>query len=244
MVGAIVLASKACLKTGVGLSVTYVPKCAYEILQTSVPENMVKTDEDFNHITTIPDLENYKAIAIGPGLGQNEETINAVGELLEKITLPLVIDADALNILSLKKEWMDKIPEGTILTPHPKEFERLAGTPKDNYERLELLSSLSKKIKSVIVLKGAHTAIASPDGSIHFNASGNPGMATGGSGDVLTGIITSLVAQGYSSLHAAIIGVYLHGYAGDFAARDESQESLIASDIISWIGKFFHDFNH
>jgi len=244
MVGAVVLATKACLKTGVGLSVAYVPKCAYEILQTAVPENMVKTDEEFNHITSIPELEKYKAIAIGPGLGQAEDTVKAVGELLEKATIPLVIDADALNILSLNKEWMTKIPEGSILTPHPKEFERIAGTSNDNYERLELLSLLSKKIKSVIVLKGAHTAIASPDGSIYFNASGNPGMATGGSGDVLTGIITSLVAQGYSSLHAAILGVYLHGYAGDFAAREESQESLIASDIISWIGKFFHDFSH
>jgi ADP-dependent NAD(P)H-hydrate dehydratase / NAD(P)H-hydrate epimerase len=241
MMGAAVLAAKACLRTGAGLCVSYIPKCGYEIMQTSIPENMVLTDTDPNCITDIPDLNSYNAIAIGPGLGKAETTTSALKKLLERSSLPLVIDADALNILSENKELLDKIPEGSILTPHPKEFERLAGKAVDDYERLEFLKFFSKKIKSYIVLKGAYTAIASPDGKIYFNSTGNPGMATGGSGDVLTGIIVSLLAQGCSSFHSALLGVYLHGYSGDAAAKKLSQPSMIASDIVEGITEFYRN---
>jgi ADP-dependent NAD(P)H-hydrate dehydratase / NAD(P)H-hydrate epimerase len=241
--GAAVLASKACLRAGVGLCVSYVPKCGYEILQTSIPENMVITDKESDTISGIPDLSSYDAIAIGPGLGKSPKAMNALQALLEKTKVPLVIDADALNLLSENKELLKKIPAGSILTPHPKEFERLAGKSADDYIKLEMLRSFAMYIKSCVVLKGAHTAVCTPEGKIYFNSTGNPGMATGGSGDVLTGIITSLLAQGYSSEHAAILGVYLHGYAGDVAAMAFSEQAMMASDILDGIGEFFKQLN-
>lgn len=242
MMGAAVLASKACLRTGVGLCVSYVPECGYEIMQTSLPENMVITDKERIFFTGVPDLSSYTAIAVGPGIGKAQETAGALKMLLEKTTTPLIIDADALNLLSENKALLQLIPQGSILTPHPKEFERLAGKAGNDYERLELLRNFSRQIRSVVVLKGAHTAIAVPEGKIFFNSTGNAGMATGGSGDVLTGIITSFLAQGYAPADAAVLGVYLHGFAGDVAALAAGEPSMIASDIIDAIGEFFKEF--
>jgi NAD(P)H-hydrate epimerase len=243
MTGAMVLAARASLRTGAGLSFTYVPKGAYEILQSSVPENIVLTDPENSFISEIPDLANYNAIGIGPGLGRQKETAAALKKLLRQSTTPLVIDADALNIISANRDLIEMIPEGSILTPHPKEFERLAGSSSDDFERLDLLKKFAGKINSTVILKGAHTAVAAPDGKIYFNSTGNPGMATGGSGDVLTGIITSLLGQGYDSYEAALTGVFMHGYAGDVAAKEKSEPSLLPSDIVEAIPGFYKYFH-
>jgi hydroxyethylthiazole kinase-like uncharacterized protein yjeF len=156
----------------------------------------------------------------------------------------MIIDADALNILSLNKKWLSLLPFGTVLTPHPKEFERLAGKANDGFARLNLQIRFSKEHKCIVVLKGANTSITTPEGKVFFNSTGNPGMATGGSGDVLTGLILSLLAQGYTSENAAVLGVYLHGLAGDIAASESCFESIIASDIINSIGKAFNRIRH
>ncbi|MEA3316386.1 MAG: NAD(P)H-hydrate dehydratase, partial [Bacteroidota bacterium] len=155
---------------------------------------------------------------------------------------PIVIDADAINILAENKDSISKIPENSILTPHPKEFERIAGPTKDNYSRNELQIKFAVENKVFVVLKGAYTSIACPDGKVYYNSTGNPGMATAGSGDVLTGVILSLLGQGYSSKDAAIMGVYIHGLAGDIASEINGCESVIASDIIDNIGKAFKKF--
>jgi len=195
-------------------------------------------DVQENFLSTDVKLDPYTSIGIGPGIGQSKETIKAFENMLKQ-GRPLVIDADALNILSMHPEFMRLIPSGSILTPHPKEFERMVGTWQNDFERLDKQRKFSTEAKSVIVLKGAHTSIATPDGRVYFNSTGNPGMATGGSGDVLTGILTGLLAQGYSAIDASIIGVYLHGLSGDMAAREMGQHSLIASDLIDFLPAAF-----
>ncbi len=231
--GASVLASKACLRSGVGLLSCHIPKSGYEILQTAVPEAMVFTDCNSSCSTKIEtDCLNYDSIGIGPGIGIAAETKTALNELLRTYTKPIVLDADALNILATDKKLLTSLPPLSILTPHPKEFERLFGETKNDFERIELASQKAMELNCVIILKGHHTLIATADGKKYFNSTGNAGMATAGSGDVLTGILTGLLAQGYSSTEAAILGVYLHGLAGDYAADKFSQEALIASDII------------
>jgi len=231
-IGAAVLASRAALRAGVGLLTTYVPRCGYDILQTAVPEAMAQPASHETMLTDCPpNLETYNALGIGPGLGQAKETATALGQILEKFGKPAVIDADALNILATNSALLHLVPQGSILTPHPKEFERLVGKWANDFERLEKQRQLSTKLKSVIVLKGANTSIATPDGKVFFNSTGNPGMATGGTGDVLTGILTGLLAQRYSSEDAAVLGVFLHGLAGDNAAYDKGMHGLIASDL-------------
>jgi len=232
--GASVLASKACHRTGVGLLTTHVPQKAVNVLQTSTPETMISIDSNKFIISQLPDITKYNAIGVGPGIGKDESTAIIIKKLLKTAKTPLVLDADALNIISAKK-WHDLIPENSILTPHPKEFERLFGKTENSIQRLNFLKENAVKYKLVIILKGAHTAIATPDGQIYFNNTGNPGMATAGSGDVLTGIITALLAQKYSSKEAAILGVWLHGKAGDLAAEDLTEECVIASDIINYL---------
>jgi ADP-dependent NAD(P)H-hydrate dehydratase / NAD(P)H-hydrate epimerase len=231
-VGAAVLASRAVLRAGAGLLTVHVPTCGYVVLQSTVPEAMVIQDVSADYITGVASPEKYSAIGVGPGLGQTPATITALGRLLRQYRKPMVIDADALNILGANPELLETVPEGSILTPHPKEFERIVGPWNNDFERLEFQKRLAERLKSVIVLKGAHTSIATPDKIVYFNATGNPGMATGGTGDVLTGLLTGLLAQSYNATDAAMIGVYLHGLAGDIAARDLGQESLIASDLI------------
>ena len=235
--GAAVLAARACLRSGVGLLTVHVPKCGYVVLQTSVPEAMAETGADENMFTQTPDIQKYSAVGIGPGLGTAPETALALEQLIRLAEMPLVLDADALNLLAQHPEWWALLPENSILTPHPKEFERLFGNTSNDVERNDLQRAKAQEHRVFIVLKGAHTAIAAPDGTCLFNSTGNPGMATGGTGDVLTGILTGLLAQGYSSLHACMLGVYLHGLAGDRAAEIMSQEALTAGDVVECIGK-------
>jgi len=242
--GAAVLASRACLRTGIGLITAHVHRKGYDILQNSVPEAMISLDESDIIFTGIPDIDQYNAIGIGPAIGLKDSTQKAFRELLKTINIPLVIDADGINILGENKEWLKQLPKNTILTPHPKEFERIAGKTSDGYNQIQRLVELSVKYQIFIVLKGAHTTIALPDGSCYFNTTGNPGMATAGSGDVLTGIILSLLGQGYNPGDAAVTGVYLHGLAGDSAAVETGEESLIANDIIDYLGTAFNELKN
>ena len=242
MVGAATLAAKACMRSGVGLTTAYVPSCAYAIMQISCPEVIVKTPSPFgddqqpSFISYFPeDISSYSAIGIGPGLGKNKETAGALKKFIKQYHNPLVLDADALNILADEKETLNFIPENSILTPHFGEFTRLTEIAKNDYHRLELLKAFCKKYSVIVVLKGPHTAVCLANGEVFFNTTGNAGMATAGSGDVLTGIITALLAKGYEPKYAAILGVYKHGLSGDKAADQIGQEALIASDIIAQI---------
>lgn len=200
-------------------------------MQTSVPEAMVFTMGD-RHLNDTLELKNYTVVGVGPGIGVTQETTFMLKELITRSSVPMVLDADALNILSKNKEYLKLLPEGSILTPHPKEFERLVGKCADSLERIEKQISLSSRYNCIVVYKDAYTTISSPSGNVYFNTTGNPGMATGGSGDVLTGIITGLIAQGYNALEAALIGVYAHGRSGDSALKVKDQMTLIASDLI------------
>lgn len=237
--GAALLAAKACLRSGAGLLTAHVPQRAENIFQTAFPEAMLSIDLHSNHFSNVPELSPYNAIAVGPGLGQHLDTANVVARLLQTAGKPLVIDADALNILAGNHELFAQIPPQSILTPHPKEFDRLVGASASAFERLEKATVFAKKQQVTVVLKGAYSAICTPEGRVYFNNSGNPGMATAGSGDVLTGILLGLLARGYEPTTAAVIGVYMHGLAGDLAATRLSEESLIAGDIIDMLGKAF-----
>ncbi len=246
MVGAAVLSVRACLRAGVGLVTAHVPERENPIMQISVPEALVSSDIRPEIISQIPDLIPYSAVAFGPGTGKKAETQRALLALLNMmnsgnsgVPTRLVLDADALNILSENKDWMNLLPANSIITPHPGEFDRLAGRSETGYQRYLKQTEMARKYAVFVVLKGAHTSVAAPDGSCFFNTTGNPGMATGGSGDVLTGIIVSLSAQGLSPSQAACAGVWLHGTAGDAAAIKSGQQALIASDIVRNIGKAF-----
>jgi ADP-dependent NAD(P)H-hydrate dehydratase / NAD(P)H-hydrate epimerase len=239
--GAAVLCAQACLRSGVGLLSVHAPSCGNVILQTVVPEAMLQLSESekiiSGRIKSGPDMNSeYSAIGIGPGIGTEKETMQSLKLLLNEYAGPLVLDADAINILSENKTWLAFLPKGTILTPHPGEFDRLAGKHTSGFERMKSQRELAIKNGIYIVLKGAHTSIACPDGTVFFNSSGNPGMATGGSGDVLTGMLTGLRAQGYHPQAACILGVYLHGLAGDIAASVQSENGMIAGDIVEQLG--------
>jgi hydroxyethylthiazole kinase-like uncharacterized protein yjeF len=237
--GAAILSSKAVLRAGVGLLTVHIPTCGYAIVQTALPEAMVSVDREERVFANSFDTIKYSTIGVGPGLGQDTKTLEALTKLLKEFKKPVVIDADALNMLAVHPESQSAIPENSLLTPHPKEFERLTGKWSNDFERLVLQRNLAAKLKSVIILKGAYTSIALPDGTTYFNSTGNPGMATGGSGDVLTGILTGLLAQGYSSKDAALIGVYLHGLSGDVAAQEKGMHSLIAMDLVDFLPQAF-----
>jgi NAD(P)H-hydrate epimerase len=240
--GTAILASLAALRAGAGLLTVHVPACGYVVMQTAVPEAMISVDSHEQVFAGEFDLGKYSVMGIGPGIGVAKETVKAFGKVLQDFRKPMVIDADAINILAENKEFLHLIPEGSILTPHPKEFQRLVGNWNNDFERLEMQKQLAAQLKSVVVLKGAHSSIASPDGRIFFNSTGNPGMATGGSGDVLTGILAGLLAQHYDSLQAAKLGVYLHGLAGDLAIPETGINSMIASDIIDFLPAAFLRF--
>jgi NAD(P)H-hydrate epimerase len=201
---------------------------------------MTEPDTDPDRWTGLPQLDNYDAIGIGPGIGTGQKTGEALLATLAAYGKPMVLDADALNLIAMNPGFMESVPKKSILTPHPGEYKRLFGDDPDDYSRMERLKQLARQHGLIIVLKGAHTIVAGPDGSVWFNTTGNPGMATGGSGDVLTGILTSLLAQGYDPFDAARAGVYLHGLAGDIAAGESGMEALIASDIIASLGKSFN----
>lgn len=239
-IGAITLSAQAALRAGVGLLTVQAPEVGYSILQVAVPEAMVLPDDQSLSISGFPeDFNTYQCIGIGPGLGQAEETRLALEQLFRHALPPLVLDADALNILATDRQLLRNLPAGSILTPHPKEFERLTGPADDDFHRLELLRNFCQEHACYVVLKGYHTCIGTPSGDYYFNTTGNPGMATGGSGDVLTGILTALRAQGYSPLETCQLGVYLHGLAGDLAAEKLSEHALIASDITRFLGAAF-----
>lgn len=237
-IGAVCLSSKAALKAGCGLVTAYIPKCGYQIVQIAIPEVMVLTDVKKKCISNINFDLQPDAIGIGPGIGQDEVTQKAFLKFLKTNETPLVIDADGLNILSQNKSWFLLLQPGTILTPHPKELERLIGKWTSEEEKFEKTISFSLQYNVIIVMKGATTHIIDGE-TIYKNTTGNPALATAGSGDVLTGIITSFLAQGYESVQAAILGVYLHGLTADLAAPKIGFQSFIASDIIGNLGGAF-----
>lgn len=237
-IGAMVLSSKACLKTGCGLVTVFIPQCGYEVLQTANPEVMVLTDVQEKYISKIEFDFTPQAIGIGPGIGLQPETQNAFHEFLINDKTPLVIDADALNILSQNKEWISQLPDKTILTPHPKELERLIGKWNSNTEKIEKTIAFSKLHHLIVVMKGAPTFIIDGE-TVYENTTGNAALATAGTGDVLTGMITSLLAQSYKPIDAAVLGVYLHGLTADIALPETGYQSFIASDVIATIGKAY-----
>ncbi|CAN5212040.1 bifunctional ADP-dependent NAD(P)H-hydrate dehydratase/NAD(P)H-hydrate epimerase [soil metagenome] len=238
MMGAAVLSAKACLRSGIGKLTCFIPSEGYNILQTNAPEAMCKTFGK-KYIRNIHDFKHFDAIGIGPGIGEHISHKELFKKLFNEFGKPLVIDADGLNALSKDPSLYKAIPRDSILTPHPKEFERLFGRTKDNFEQLDLALSKAKELQIYIVLKGHYTFIATPDDIGYFNSTGNSGMATAGSGDVLTGIITGLLGQGYSSLESCLLGVYIHGLAGDMAANHLSKEAMIAGDLVEFLGKAF-----
>lgn len=242
--GATVLCAKACMKTGAGLVTAHIPGCGYQVMQTTIPEVMVNTDFGERFLTGLPDIKHYSAIGIGPGIEKHIDTYEVISQLVSRYNKPIVIDADAINIMATEKSFLKMLPEGSILTPHPGEFKRLTGFWNDDFEKLEQQIALSEEYKVFIVLKGANTSISTPEGKIYFNSTGNPGMATGGSGDVLTGMITSFLGQGYVPREAAILGVYLHGLAGDIGSLNIGEESLMASDIINYIPQAFQELKN
>ncbi|MET3538086.1 bifunctional ADP-dependent NAD(P)H-hydrate dehydratase/NAD(P)H-hydrate epimerase [Chryseobacterium limigenitum] len=240
-VGAAVLATKSALRTGAGLTFTLAPKCGYEILQTSCPEAMFIQGGE-NYIDQF-DIDETSVCGIGPGLGTDSETEKSLLEFLKQHPKPLLLDADALNIISKDQKNLQLIPKKSIITPHPKEFERLFGVTKNSFERIELARKKANELQIYIVLKDHHTQIITPEGNVFYNITGNSGLAKGGSGDILTGVITSFLAQGYSEENAAVFGVWFHGKAAECAAEKYSKESMLPTDAINEFGNVFEELN-
>ena len=238
MMGAAILSTRACLRSGVGKLTAYIPECGYEILQTVVPEAMCIVTGD-GYIVSAEKIEKFDAVGIGPGIGLYATHAALLRAVFLKFNKPVLIDADALNTIAQDKTLLPLIPPNSIITPHPKEFERLFGKTANDVERLQLALQKSKEYSLFIVLKGHYSFISTPGGKGYFNSTGNAGMATAGSGDVLSGIITGLLAHGYTALKTCLLGTYLHGLAGDFAASKYSQEAMIAGDITDCLGEAF-----
>lgn len=243
MMGAAGLCAESSIRAGSGLVTVHIPRIGYSIIQSTVPEAIVDVDDNDFYFTGVADISKYTAICFGPGVGQESKTINGFRNLLIKAINPLVIDADGLNILASNADLLKILPKNSIITPHIGEFNRLFGKVNGGFERLKLALEMAAKYEIVIVIKGAHSHVVCPNGEVYFNSTGNPGMATGGSGDVLAGIITSLVAQGYTSVDAAKIAVYVHGLAGDLASQNFGKISIKSSDIISFVGQAFLHLN-
>lgn len=239
--GAAVLSTKAALKTGAGLTFNLAPECGYTILQTSCPEAMFI--KGGNQYITNFEIDENSICGIGPGIGTDTETQKSFLQFLKEYSKPLVLDADALNIISENKKNLKLIPKNTIITPHPKEFERLFGKSENSFQRLELARQKANEHQIYIVLKDHHTQVITPQGNVYYNITGNAGLAKGGSGDVLTGVLTSLLAQGYSEENAAVFGVWLHGKAADYAAEKYSKESMLPTDLIHELGNVFEKIN-
>ena len=232
MAGASILSARACLRSGVGLLTVHVPIHNHDLLQTTVPEAIVQTDIHDHYFAEPVDTDRYQAIAIGPGLGQEEDTALAMMEQIQGCPVPLVLDADAINIFGTHRNWLSRMPKRCILTPHLKELERLIGKCMDTYERLTKTKELAAYLQSYIIIKGSWSTVVTPEGNCYFNPTGNPGMATAGSGDVLTGILAALLAQGYTQEDACRLGVYVHGLAGDIAAEEKGEIGTTSSDLI------------
>lgn len=239
MMGSAVLAARACMHSGIGLLTVHAPESAYTIMQTSIPEAKFQADRNAKMITQVDNVINFTATAFGPGIGMDSNTVWAVQNFIKNLRRPCVVDADGLNIMAEHPELLNQLPSLSILTPHPKEFERLFGKSENSYLRLKKGIEAAMKYNLIIIIKGANTAICMPSGHVYFNTSGNPGMATGGCGDVLTGILLALLAQNYRPEQAAILGVYLHGMAADIALTVSSEEALLASDIVQNLGHAF-----
>lgn len=242
MSGAAILATRACMRSGAGKVAVHTPKKNYGVMQISVPEAVLHMDHEETAFTEAVDTDGFDALGIGPGLGCQETTAIAMIAQIRRAQCPIVADADALNILASHRAWMQQLPKGIIMTPHPKELDRLTGSPANaDFERLHRTRELAQSLQAYIILKGHNSALCLPDGQVVFNPTGNSGMATAGSGDVLTGIITALLARGYHQHNACIVGMYLHGLAGDIAVKTLGKESLTASDIIDYLP---HAFKH
>lgn len=240
MSGAAILASRACLRSGVGKVTVHTPRKNYGIMQVSVPEAVLHMDHEETYFSESVDSDDFDALGIGPGLGQQENTAIAFITQLKRAQCPVVVDADGLNILANHRAWITQLPKGIILTPHPKEFDRLSSSPSNgSYERLHRAQEMAQSLHAYIILKGHYSALCMPNGHVVFNPTGNSGMATAGSGDVLTGIITALLARGYRRADACVVGMYIHGLAGDLAAKDLGKESLVAGDIVRYLPKAF-----
>lgn len=242
MGGAAVLAAKAALRAGLGLLTVHIPKKLYNILQLSIPEAICSIDSSETVFSGVDreQLDRYRAVAVGPGIGKAPETVHALSDLIKDCSSPMILDADALNIISKERGLFKSIPENSILTPHPKEFSRIIGkqiVSREEAIKLQIELSINKKV--IVILKGANSSISTPGGELWVNSAGNPGMATAGSGDVLTGIILGFLTQGYSAKQAALAGVYIHSVAGDIAASYKGEISLIASDIVNYLGEGF-----
>lgn len=238
--GAAVLSTAAAFRIGAGLVTAFVPKCGYNILQTTIPEAMVLTDKEEEFLSDISVDFEPSAIGIGMGIGKNKATVEALKNIFQKKDIPFVIDADALNIISENKELLKLIPKKSVLTPHPGELKRLIGDWKNDYDKLEKVKKFSNKLDVVVLIKGAYTITVYGD-KLYINTSGNPGMATAGSGDALSGIIAGLLSQGYDPLLASVFGVYMHGSAGDIAAAQMGYEAIMAGDIIDNISEAYID---
>jgi len=245
MRGAATLTTKAALRSGCGLVTLHTDKEGAHLSYLHNPEAMVSTDPSGEGmISDMPNLHGFSSIAIGPGLGHSSAVSTVFKRLIQKADVPLVIDADAINILASNPTWLSFLPHGSILTPHPGEFSRLVGGKLSHFENIQKQRELSQKFGIYILLKGGRTTLSLSDGQILINDSGNPGMATAGMGDTLTGIIVGLLSSGYSSMEAASLGMFVHGYAGDLALTDQSQESLIASDVINYLGRAFKSLHN
>lgn len=239
MAGAAVLAARAALRSGIGKVTAHIPQRVCDVMQAACPEAVCHLDKDERAFSEAFNADGCAAVAIGPGLGQREATALALISQIHRTSVPLLLDADALNIIGARRQWLTKLPPGTLLTPHPKEFDSLDGDCTSDSERLMKARDLAQRLQGYIILKGHHSALCQPDGTVILNTTGNGGMATAGCGDVLTGIILALMARGYATPEAALVGMYLHGLAGDMAAREKGEESLIASDIIEALPKAF-----
>ena len=240
MMGAAVLAAKACMRSGAGKLTAYIPKSGYVIMQVSVPEVMARISGTGDYIDSFLPVAVHESLGVGPGIGVTKENETLLKDILSAFQKPIVLDADALTVMAVNKSLLKTVPPHSILTPHPREFERLFGTSPNEMARIQQAKEMAAEYNVIILLKGHHSFIALPDGRGYFNNTGNAGMATAGSGDVLTGILTGLLAQGYSPAEAALLGVYLHGLAGDMAADSTSPEAMMAGDINDCLGEAFN----
>lgn len=240
MAGAAILAAKACMRAGAGKVTVHTPRRNYGIMQVAVPEAVMQMDREETIFSDSVESNDFDALAIGPGIGQSENTAIALIAQIRRTQCPIVVDADALNILASHQAWMQQLPKGIIMTPHPREFDRMAGSASNSdYERLIRARQMAEHLQGYLILKGHYSALCMPDGHIIFNSTGNSGMATAGSGDVLTGIITGLLARGYNRGEACMLGMYLHGLAGDLAVKEVGKESLVAGDLIKYLPQAF-----
>ena len=237
--GAAIISAKAAMRSGTGMLTLQSTKDTIKGLLLHLPEAMSRVDANPDFISEVEKPEMFDAIGFGPGTGLEEDTQLCLKKILHYYSGKLIIDADGLNILAENKTWLEFLPPNCILSPHPKEFERLFGKFENDFERLHAARKNSIKYNCIIILKNAHSAIAMPDGNMFFNSSGNPGLAKAGSGDGLTGIILGLLSRGYNAPQSAIIGTFIHGYAADLCKKKMSVESILISDVLKMLPKAF-----